>query len=172
MKALPEYEEEHWVIFNANYGIVDTVTVGRISADTKSVWLDAPYDMVGPISLHELEAEGSIVFAECRVMTRQFWQQEQVTLREESLRKRAEAQARFYEEANRYNAAKKAQSQRNVAYSRNILELPQDVPLTITKIKKAFRRLAKKTHPDRGGTHEAFLELTQARDDLLWYCQT
>ena len=171
MKTLPEYEEEHWVIFNANYGIVDTVTLGRIEADDVSVWLDAPYDMVGPFSLHDLEEKGSNVFAECIVMTRQFWQQEQLTLRQESLRKRAQAHKRFYEETNRFNISKTRRSQHSAEHSRTVLELPLKVPLTVSKIKKAFRRLAKKTHPDSGGSHEAFLELAQARDDLLLYCQ-
>jgi hypothetical protein len=35
------------------------------------------------------------------------------------------------------------------------------------EIKAKFRKLALELHPDRGGSHEAFLELVRARDAAL-----
>jgi len=39
--------------------------------------------------------------------------------------------------------------------------------LEVSQIKSAFRVIAKKTHPDVGGSHEKFIKITQARDALL-----
>ena len=43
---------------------------------------------------------------------------------------------------------------------------------TRADVEAAFRRLARKTHPDAGGTHEAFQNLVSQRDLLLREVQT
>jgi hypothetical protein len=47
------------------------------------------------------------------------------------------------------------------------LNLPQHGPLTAEQIEDAFRRAVKHTHPDTGGSAEAFRRVTAARDALL-----
>jgi DnaJ-class molecular chaperone len=44
-----------------------------------------------------------------------------------------------------------------------------DGKLEATQIKKVYRRLAQKAHPDIGGSHGEFLRITQARNALLEY---
>jgi len=170
MNENPRYDEEgHWVIWNGSYGIVDTVAMGRVElgVNSKKAWLDDPYDMVGPFDLDELETDGRIDFAECVVMSRQRWQEDQVLLRQESLIKRRAFHKRLYEELAHFNAAKSHFHQFNEKRHRELLALPIDEPLTPLQIKTAYRRIAKKAHPDVGGSHEAFVQITQARDTLL-----
>ena len=50
---------------------------------------------------------------------------------------------------------------------RQILDLPIEGLLKVSQIKMAFRLLAKKSHPDTGGSHEQFIEITKAHDALL-----
>lgn len=38
---------------------------------------------------------------------------------------------------------------------------------TPEEVKVRFRELAKTMHPDMGGTHEGFLALTKARDEVI-----
>ena len=54
---LASLDEEDWVIWNGNHGLVTTVTVGRVEVGTsgRMAWLDEPFDMVGPFSLDEFE---------------------------------------------------------------------------------------------------------------------
>ena len=49
----------------------------------------------------------------------------------------------------------------------DILEDPFYSCSSPDEVKIRFRELAKITHPDRGGTHEGFLALVQARDRAL-----
>ncbi|WP_345974604.1 J domain-containing protein [Sulfurimonas sp. HSL3-7] len=166
-------EEEQWVIWNDAYGICDTVTIARveIGSDSRKAWLDEPYDMVGPFSLDELERGGRISFAACVVMSHQRWQEDQVALRRASLEKRREAQGRLFEELERANGRRRRRPNRfqqcNEKQHRELLELPADGTLEPSKIKAAFRRLAKKVHPDVGGSHDHFVQITEARDALL-----
>ena len=166
-------EEEQWVIWNDAYGICDTVTIARVEtrADSRSAWLDEPYDMVGPFSLDELETNGRISFAACVVMSRQRWQDDQVALRRASLEKRREARRRLFEELERSNERRRRRPSRFQQCSekqhRELLNLPTDGALEPSRIKAAFRRLAKKAHPDVGGSHEHFVQITEARDALL-----
>lgn len=51
--------------------------------------------------------------------------------------------------------------------ARRMLGLPLAVQLTCEDINQAYRRAAKGTHPDRGGSAQAFIELAAARDILI-----
>ena len=166
-------EEEQWVIWNGSYGIVDTVTISRIEIhmNRRNAWLDDPYDMVGPINLDELETSGCINFAACFVMSRQQWKERQVELRREAYERRRESQEKLFEDLARFN---KRRSQRSTHFQkfsqkqdRELLDLPTDGQLSSLQVKAAYRKLAKKAHPDVGGSHQQFLRITQARDALL-----
>ena len=50
---------------------------------------------------------------------------------------------------------------------RDMLGLPLDGRLAATEIHQAFRRVAKRMHPDAGGDARAFLALSAARDALM-----
>jgi len=50
---------------------------------------------------------------------------------------------------------------------REMLGLPLDRHLAATEIHQAFRRTAKRVHPDAGGSQNAFLALAAARDALM-----
>ena len=50
---------------------------------------------------------------------------------------------------------------------REMLGLPLDGHLAATEIHRAFRRSAKRMHPDAGGDAHAFLALAAARDALM-----
>ena len=166
-------EEEQWIIWNGKLGIRDFVTIGRVKVgpEGRSAWLEAPYDMVGPFSLDELETKGQIGFAKCVVMSRKRWQDDRVRLREEALEKQREARQRIFEELARSNARKRGQASRRQPCDerahRETLCLPIDGALEVSQIKAAYRRLAKEAHPDVGGSHEQFVRITEARDALL-----
>lgn len=51
--------------------------------------------------------------------------------------------------------------------NRLLLGLPVEGPLAAADIHKAYRRMAKKAHPDRGGSKKEFLRLVRAHDALL-----
>ncbi len=166
-------DEEEWVIWNGAHGLVTTAPIGRVEVRTggRDAWLEEPFDMVGPFSLDELEADGQIAFAACLVMSRQRWQEDQVQLRRESLNLRRAAEARMHEEFARFSG----RSSGRQAYAkpfderrhRETLNLPIDGKLDSSKIKAAFRRLAQKAHPDVGGSNEQFVRITEARNALL-----
>ncbi len=166
-------EEEQWVIWNGTLGIVDMVTIGRVetAANGVNAWLDEPYDMVGPISFDELEASGWISFAACVVMSRQKWQEDQVELRQAAHKSRRAAQEQLFEE---YTAYQESRSRRPTQVEkfdekqhRQTLQLPIHGKLEPSQIKASYRRLAQKAHPDAGGSHEQFVQITGARDALL-----
>jgi hypothetical protein len=166
-------EEEQWIIWNSALGIRDFVTVGRVEVGSNSTnaWLDEPYDMVGPFSLDVLETNGQISFAACIVMSRQRWQDDQAKLRRESFERRRKAQEQLFEDLARSNKRKRRSPGPVQQFSeqeyRELLCLPIDGELEPSQIKAAYRRLAKKAHPDVGGSHEEFVRVTEARNALL-----
>jgi hypothetical protein len=50
---------------------------------------------------------------------------------------------------------------------RELLELPLERRLSGAEIHRAYKRLAKRAHPDAGGNAQAFLELSAAHDALM-----
>jgi curved DNA-binding protein CbpA len=136
--------DEEYIIYNPTLGISDFVTVGEVetSSNETNAWLEDPYDMVGPFDLDELKSNGQISFAACFVMSRQRWKEERIFLQQE-----------HFEDNKREH--------------RELLCLPTEGKLEVSQIKAAYRKIIKKVHPDVGGSHEKFIEITKARDTLL-----
>ncbi|MDD2951085.1 MAG: DnaJ domain-containing protein [Sulfuricurvum sp.] len=162
-----DIEDEQWIIWNSALGIRDFVTIGRIDTDESVAWLEAPYDMVGPFSLDELTANGLIGFAQCVVMSKQRWQDDREELRKISMEKRRQAQQEMFDKLERNNRHKINAMQSAQREYRMLLELPEGETLEISQIKTAYRRAAKKAHPDAGGSQEMFIRIKEACDALL-----
>ncbi|WP_374548027.1 J domain-containing protein [Rhodoblastus sp.] len=148
--------KDEWVVWNGSLGVLDMAAMGRIEQDAagRNAWLAAPYDVVGPFSLDELESIGRVAFGACLVMSRERWRDDQVELRLQAREQRRAFAARFAEPDDDFD-------------HRETLELRAEGALTAAEINAAFRRLAKKAHPDAGGEHAAYIRLTEARDALL-----
>jgi len=147
---------EQVVVWNGSMGVLDMATIGRIEAGEggRLAYLAAPYEVVGPFSLDELEAQGRIAFAACLVMSRQRWQEDQVELRLEAMEQRRALYAQF-------------DGVTNQRAHREALDLPKDGALKPSDINAAFRKLAKSAHPDAGGSDEDYHRIVEARDALL-----
>jgi hypothetical protein len=148
--------EQEWVIWNGSLGVLDMVKIGRIEdgeGGIRSAFLAAPYSVVGPFSLDELEAEGRITFGACLVMSRRRWQEDQVDLRREAQELRRRQMFRL--------------SPDDEQDFREVLGLPAKGALKTAEINSAFRRLAKTAHPDAGGSNEDYHRITEARDALM-----
>jgi hypothetical protein len=147
---------EQVVVWNGSMGVLDMATIGRIEHGEggRVAYLAPPYEVVGPFSLDDLEAQGRVAFAACLVMSRQRWQEDQVELRMEAREKRRALYAQF-------------EGVTDQRAHRETLELPKDGPLKTSEINAAFRKLAKSAHPDAGGSDEDYHRIVKARDALL-----
>lgn len=147
---------EQVVVWNGSMGVLDMATIGRIEHGEggRVAYLAPPYEVVGPFSLDELEAQGRIAFAACLVMSRQRWQEDQVELRLEAREKRRALYAQF-------------EGVTDQRAHRETLDLPKEGPLKSSEINAAFRKLAKSAHPDAGGSDEDYHRIVEARDALL-----
>ncbi len=147
---------EQVVVWNGSMGVLDMAAIGRIEHGEggRMAYLAAPYEVVGPFSLDELEAQGRIAFAACLVMSRERWQEDQVELRMEAMEKRRALYAQFEGVTNQHA-------------HREALDLPKDGALKPSDINAAFRKLAKSAHPDAGGSDEDYHRIVEARDALL-----
>lgn len=161
------YLEKGFIIWNAEFGVRDFVTLGEIDSQNRQAWLEEPYEMVGPFCLETLCKDGKISFEACMVMTQEYWQKERFKLHEESVIKQQQAQAHFYKEIKNHNQRRQSLQQSNEKEHRILLQLPLEVQLEASQIKEAYKKQAKVSHPDVGGTHDAFIQLTIARDELL-----
>lgn len=148
-------DKQEWVIWNGSLGVLDMVTIGRIEDGEagRSAFLAAPYGVVGPFSLDELETQGRITFVASLVMSRQRWQEDQVDLRREAQELRRRQLFRLDPEDEQGH--------------REALNLRMKGALQPSEINSAFRRLAKTAHPDAGGASEAYHRITEARDAPL-----
>lgn len=162
-----EIEDVEWIIWNSAIGIRDFVTIGQVDTQENVAWLESPYQMVGPFSIEELMVQGAISFAECVVMSRQKWNDERESLLAVSMRKRRKAQQEFFEELEKQNRRKQTNHTNHLAEYRMLLDLPLSGTLEISQIKSAYRKAAKKAHPDAGGTQEMFLRVKEACNALL-----
>jgi len=169
----PYWEDEQWIIWNGALGVRDFVMIDRVETgpEGRSAWLEEPYGMVGPFDFDALETDGRIGFAACVVMSRQRWQEDRSQLIAEAMERRQKASERLFEELRRSNKRKRQHGspmqQVSEKEMRELLELPADGRLEASQIKAAYRQLAKRAHPDVGGSHESFLRITEARDALL-----
>lgn len=59
------------------------------------------------------------------------------------------------------------QQQRTQSRSASLNLLGLAHPFTADDVKRAYKRKAQTEHPDKGGTHERFVQLQQARDEAL-----
>jgi hypothetical protein len=158
------YDEE-FVIFNPTLGVHDRVTLGEVNMqnDKTTVWLDEPYEMVGPLYLDQLKTQGQINFAQCIVLTTKRWQQQRVSLLQEAYKRQRELHEEHLKDIHRFNREKHYNDKEH----RELLCLPLEGELEATQIKAAYRKISKKVHPDLGGSHEEFIQITIARDSLL-----
>jgi hypothetical protein len=143
-----------WVVYNGSLGVADKVTIGPIEQGESGriASLAPPYDAVGPFSFDELEREGRVAFGACIVLSLQKWAELQNELRLEAMKKRQAATLRDSYDGHEH---------------REILKLPLEGELLPSEINAAFRRLAKKAHPDAGGSNEDYRRISEARDALI-----
>lgn len=155
MKARGMTDKQEWVIWNGSLGVLDMVTIGEVEAGEggRFARLAAPYGVVGPFSLDELETQGRIAFGECLVMSRQRWQEDQVELRIAAQKKRRAFLFQLDPDDDREH--------------REALNLPMEGALDPAQINAAFRRLAKTAHPDAGGSNDLYRRIAEARDALM-----
>jgi hypothetical protein len=160
--------EEEFIVWNSSLGIRDFATIGE-SQDNNGVtliWLDEPYEMVGPLNLEILLKDGQTDFEACSILTQEYWQENQNRLKQKSYQKQQD----MYEEIRNYNISKQKQSHSKEIECRKLLYLPLEGKLKSDMIKTAYRKIAKKEHPDTGGTQEGFVKLTEAKECLLLLC--
>jgi len=168
MKPHTEYLEEEFIVWNSTLGIRDFATIGEIKTkkNQTQIWLDEPYDMVGPLCLDELFLKGEIEFAACIVMTKNRWNTTKQKLQKESLKKQQKIHQEFKEKLKQRNKNKQGLQNSEQEY-RKLLSLPLQGKLKITQIKTAYKKLAKIEHPDVGGSHEKFVLITEAKEALI-----
>jgi len=165
--------EQQYIIWNSALGIRDFVMIDRVEHNTEGnhAWLEEPYEMVGPFSIDELQSNGKIKFAKCIVMSRKYWQDNQQSLKADSFKRQNEIREEMFENLKRRNRERQNNFYRsnneNEKRYREILSLPLDCVLDTLQIKKAFKKASKKVHPDAGGSHDDFIKLNMARDELL-----
>lgn len=162
-----EIEDIEWIIWNSAIGIRDFVTIGHFNVEENVAWLESPYQMVGPFSIEELLSQGQISFAECVVMSKQKWQDDRESLLSISMMIRRKAQQEFFEELEKQNRRRQHNHTYELEEYRLLLNLPISGILEVSQIKSAYRKAAKKAHPDAGGTQEMFLRIKEAHDVLL-----
>ena len=165
LEELDYLYDQHFIIFNSALGIRDFVLIDKIedSPFGYQAWLDEPYEMVGPFSLDELLEVGKISFAECEVISKEFFRENRLEILKSSFKQQQELRQKMYEEL-----AQRNKMRRHGSFgSDEPLYLPKDGALTSLQIKAAFKKASKKAHPDAGGTHEEFVQVNKARDELL-----
>jgi DnaJ-class molecular chaperone len=157
--------EEEYILWNPSLGIHIFVTIDQTkqSDDNTTVWLDEPYDMVGPLKFSELQEQGSIHFAECYIISKQKWKDDYATFMQEGLRKQNQTRQRHSQDIQDYNHRKDQDQQKY----RELLNLPKKGELSINQIKRAFWVVSKEVHPDLGGSDEEFIKITEAKEYLI-----
>lgn len=171
MQEYEKYLEDDFIIYNCELGIRDFVNIGEIDSKNKTAYLDDPYEMVGPFCLEELCSCGVISFAACMVMSEQYWHTNRIALQEESMIKQKRLQEELYRKIHMNNQRKRDGHRTSQKEHRKLLCLPLEGKLETTQIKFAFKQVARKEHPDVGGSHERFIKITEARDTLLEYVE-
>lgn len=169
-EELDRLYDQHFIIWNSLLGIRDFVLIERVENTPFGfqAWLDEPYDMVGPFSLDELLSVGKISFAECDVISKGFWRENRLDILNHSFKRQQKLRQKIYEELAQRNRMRQNRFYQLSELSyRETLLLPKDGTLTTLQIKAAFKKASKKAHPDAGGSHEEFVKINKARDELL-----
>jgi hypothetical protein len=158
-------DDEQWVIWHGGSGLLAMATLGQVEVGQggRRAWMTRPFEMLGPFNLDELLALGRITFEACMVMSRDRWQADQMALRHEAHARRRATQARMGDG----HMLRGLGSSVDERLHREALSLPAEGQLEPTQIKRAYRRLAQKVHPDVGGSQEQFVRITEARNALL-----
>lgn len=169
MQDFEKYLEEDFIIYNNKLGVRDFVSIGKIEtySNISSAWLESPYEMVGPFSLDELIITGKISFEQCVVMSEAKWEEEQILLQKEAFLNQRRRQEEFQDEIYKHNKKRANVLFGNEKEHRQILCLPIEGNLEENQIKTAYKIVVKKVHPDVGGSHEKFIQVTKAKDTLL-----
>lgn len=163
MQDYEKYLEEEFVIYNAQLTLRDFVWIDRLEAidNTILAFLEEPYEMV-KFDLDELIFNGKISFESCEVYTTQKWEENQIKIQRDYINQRKN-QKEFNETIKNHTNKKTKNDKKH----RELLCLPLEGNLKVEEIKIAYRKVVKRVHPDVGGSHEKFIEITLARDILL-----
>ena len=86
-------------------------------------------------------------------------------------RRASASSAHFSWRARQRRATAPGQAPRGAAFPTCFQHLGLAWPCTPSDVRRAFRALAKTTHPDQGGTHEGFIALKTAYDETLEMAQ-
>jgi hypothetical protein len=163
-----QYLDDEFILWNPTFGVRIFVTIDKIKQDNNTIhiWIDEPYEMVGPLDFKTLILDGSVNFEACIIMTKEYWKKNQKKLQQESFIQQQKIHQSFQEELKQHNQRKNTIQNKQCQY-RKILKLPQDGNLKISQIKTAFKKLAKIEHPDVGGSHENFVKIIEAKEALI-----
>ena len=161
--------EDEFIVWNSALGIRDYATVGEVKKDGDSffIWMDEPYEMVGPLDFHELCRLGELKFEACSILTKQKWQDNYIFLKQESYKKRQKSFQDFERFNNMRESVKQSKELEKQRESRELLSLPSSGKLTLSQIKNAYKKMVKTEHPDLGGNDERFIRVTEAKDALM-----
>jgi curved DNA-binding protein CbpA len=173
MDDLDKYYEIDFIIWNSTLGISDFVSISEIKKENEEllIWLDEPYDFVGPLKLKQLLKNDELQFEACVVMTEEYWEKNKNELLIQSYVKQQHTFKEFQEELKRRNKNKSQHHSNQEIQYREILCLPLQGILNTTQIKSAYKKIAKTEHPDMGGSHENFIQITEAKEALLLICE-
>jgi hypothetical protein len=173
MDNLDKYYEIDFIIWNSTLGISDFVSIGEIEQNNNKleVWLDEPYDFVGPLDLDILLHKDELHFEACVIMSEKRWEENKNRFLFESYAKQQHTFREFQEELNKRNKQKSQNHINQEIKYRELLCLPQNGTLKISEIKTAYKKKAKTEHPDMGGSHEKFILITEAKEALLLICE-
>lgn len=158
MEDYKKYLDEDFIIYNSQLVLRAFVWIEKIEAkDEQTIaYLEEPYEMVY-FDLDKLILKGKISFEACKVYTTKKWNEELKQIQKEAFINQRKNQKQYIIKPENKNQRK----------HRELLALPLEGILKQEQIKNAYRTLVKKVHPDVGGGHEKFIEVTFAKNELL-----
>lgn len=168
MQEFQKYLEEDYIIYNKDIVLRDYVWIEKIiTKDEKIIaYLEEPYEMVY-FDIEEIISNGKISFEACEVYTMNKWKEDEKKIQKEAFFQQRKNQQDFNESINNHFRKKEKLNTQNEKKYRQLLSLPIVGNLEEKQIKTAYKIIVKKVHPDVGGSHETFIEVTKAKDILL-----
>lgn len=133
-------QQREWVVWSRFNGKVERALITDVSPGKYGmVGYEAGKrrDQIGCIDVSELGRRGYVSSGGYTVMSPEYWDQNETTLRQE------------YEKQETKKDSKSAKD-------RAVLGLPTKGHLTVEGIQQAFRQKAQHVHPDKGGDDAAF----------------